>query len=38
LLASDLPNGIRAGETLRLEGRSELGFRDGRIDRIADHS
>ncbi len=38
VLASDLPNGMRAGETLRLEGRSEFSFRDGRIDRIADYS
>ena len=38
VLAADLPNGMRAGETLRLEGRSEFGFRDGRIDRIADYS
>lgn len=38
VLASDLPNGMRAGETLRLKGRSEFGFRDGRIDRITDYS
>lgn len=38
VLACDLPNGTRAGEMLRLEGRSEFGFRDGRIDRITDHS
>lgn len=37
-LASDLPNGMKAGETLRLEGRSEFGFQDGRIDRITDYS
>lgn len=38
VLASDLPNGMKAGETLQLQGRSEFGFRDGRIDRITDFS
>lgn len=38
VLASDLPNGMRAGDVLRLEGRSEFGFRDGRIDRVTDYS
>lgn len=38
VLAADLPNGMKAGESLRLEGRSEFGFRDGRIDRITDFS
>ena len=38
VLACDLPNGTKAGETLRLEGRSEFRFRDGRIDRIIDYS
>lgn len=36
VLASDLPNGMKAGESLRLTGRSEFTFRDGRIYRITD--
>jgi hypothetical protein len=38
VLAVDLPNGMSAGETISLDGRSEFGFRDGRIDRITDYS
>ena len=38
VLASDLPNGMKAGETLRLNGRSELTFCDGKIYRIKDVS
>ena len=38
VLASDLPNGMRAGETLRLTGRSEFAFADGRIVSIRDIS
>jgi len=38
VLAADLPNGMKAGETLRLDGRSEFVFRDGRIYRLADYS
>ncbi|UCG88193.1 MAG: nuclear transport factor 2 family protein [Gemmatimonadota bacterium] len=38
VLASDLPNGMKAGETLRLDGRSEFVFRDGRIYRLVDYS
>lgn len=38
VLASDLPNGMKAGETLRLNGRSEFAFRDGKIYRITDIS
>lgn len=38
VLASDLPNGMKAGQTLRLNGRSEFSFRDGKIYRIADIS
>ena len=38
VLASDLPNGMKAGETLRLSGRSEFTFRDGKIYRITDAS
>ena len=38
VLASDLPNGVKAGETLRLNGRSEFTFCDGKIYRIKDVS
>ena len=38
VLASDLSNGMKAGETLRLAGRSEFEFEDGRISRIRDIS
>ncbi len=38
VLASDLPNGMKAGETLRLNGRSEFTFRDGKIYQITDIS
>lgn len=38
VLAADLPNGLKAGETLRLEGRSEFNFKDGKICSILDFS
>ena len=38
VLATDLPNGMKAGETLRLDGRSEFVFRDGQISQLADYS
>ena len=38
VLAADLPNGKKAGETLRLNGLSEFTFRDGKIYRIVDIS
>ncbi len=38
VLAADLPNGMKAGETLRLNGRSEFEFRDGKIYRLTDIS
>ena len=38
VLAVDLPDGSTAGETLRLSGRSEFTFLDGRIGRIVDIS
>jgi len=38
VLAVDLPNGMKAGETLRIIGRSEFAFRDGKIYRITDIS
>jgi ketosteroid isomerase-like protein len=36
--AVDLGPGARAGQPLRLAGRSTFGFRDGRIGRIVDES
>lgn len=36
VLAVDLPNGIKAGEVLQLNGRSEFEFKDGKIYRITD--
>jgi ketosteroid isomerase-like protein len=36
VLASDLPNGMKAGDTIELTGRSEFRFRDGRIVSIVD--
>jgi ketosteroid isomerase-like protein len=36
--ALDLPNGAKAGRTLRLNGRSEFAFRDGKISSITDIS
>ncbi len=38
VLATDLPNGMKKGETLRLTGRSEFTFHDGKINRITDIS
>lgn len=38
VLATDLPGGPGAGETLRLQGRSGFEFRDGRISWIRDVS
>jgi len=38
VLAADLPNGMKAGERLRLEGRSEFVFREGKIYELADYS
>ena len=38
VLATDLPNGKKAGETLRLTGRSHFVFRDGKIVRLTDYS
>lgn len=36
VLAKELPNGMKAGETLRLTGRSDFKFRDGKIYKITD--
>ncbi|MFE4105839.1 nuclear transport factor 2 family protein [Almyronema epifaneia] len=38
VLAADLPNGMKAGQTLRLNGRSEFEFKDGKISRLVDYS
>lgn len=37
-LAADLPNGMKAGQTIRLKGQSEFVFRDGKIYRLTDYS
>lgn len=36
ILAVDLPNGLKAGELLQLQGSSEFTFRDGKIVSIVD--
>ena len=38
VLAVDLPNGLQAGETLALTGRSEFTFREGKIISLTDIS
>lgn len=38
VLASDFPNGMTTGETLKLDGRSEFEFKEGKIFRIVDYS
>lgn len=38
VIAIDLPNGLKAGDTLKLAGRSEFTFRDGKIVSISDIS
>lgn len=38
ILATNLPNGMQAGETLQLIGRSEFIFEDGKLIRITDFS
>lgn len=38
VLASDLPNGMKTGANLRLNGHSEFSFLDGKIVRITDIS
>ena len=37
-LAQDLPGGVSAGETVRLEGQSTFGFKEGKIATIIDYS
>lgn len=36
VLATDLPNGLKEGETLILEGQSIFSFQEGKISRIQD--
>jgi len=38
ILAVDLPNGAKAGDSLNLEGLSVFKFRDGKLWRITDYS
>ncbi len=38
ILAIDLPNGLKAGDTLKLKGISEFEFEDGKIKSITDKS
>ncbi len=38
IAAVDLPNGVKAGEKLRLAGRSEFTFREGKIHTLTDYS
>lgn len=38
VLAVDLPNGMKTGEVLRLNGRSEFELKDGKLFRITDFS
>jgi len=38
VLSVDLSKGMKAGEALRLKGRSEFEFRDGKFYRITDYS
>jgi hypothetical protein len=38
VLKAGIPNGPKAGETLKLKGKSVFRFRDGSIDSLADFS
>ena len=38
VLAQDLPNGMKSGSTINLNGRSQFSFKDGKIFRIVDIS
>ena len=38
VLATDLPNGMKKGDTLQLQGVSKFYFRDGKIAKIVDES
>ncbi|WP_354502768.1 nuclear transport factor 2 family protein [Paenibacillus favisporus] len=38
VLASDLPDGVKAGDTIRLQGRSIFMIKDGKLSLIEDYS
>lgn len=38
VLATDLPNGLKKGESLELKGTSTFGFENGKIKSITDRS
>lgn len=38
ILAMDLPNGMKTGDTLKLKGKSEFDFENGKIKSITDKS
>ena len=38
VVAADFANGMKAGETISLKGRSEVVFRDHKIYRLTDYS
>lgn len=38
MLRVDIPNGLKAGETLKLKGKSRFQFRDGLIYALTDYS
>ncbi len=38
VLAVDLPNGKKAGDLVRIKGRSEFEFKNGKLHKITDHS
>lgn len=38
VLAKDLPNGMKSGSMIKLDGRSQFSFQDGKISRIVDIS
>ncbi|WP_258169066.1 MULTISPECIES: nuclear transport factor 2 family protein [Paenibacillus] len=38
VLASDLPDGVKTGDTIRLQGRSIFMIRDGKLSLIEDYS
>ena len=38
VIAVDLPNGLKKGDTLKLKGQSEFEFKEGKIIRITDKS
>jgi len=37
-LAMDLPNGLKAGETIKLKGKSDFSMKDGKLLMIEDYS